>query len=252
MFDLVKKRKIALDTCGYRLTLSHTFEETKAKRSLTYITWHQLNDAVLCFILGFDEPAVELLERAFDWVRIAIEEDEDRSHETPGVMRGMRFRTLAMCKWLLRNEHDEESLRQAAQYADRVRIAQRFEQDLAGVSLSLPEFADAAAYERALEIFADCTKLSPPKSLGKINNEAQMVYVLARLKLGIEGDEAAVAAGANKFLRKHMDHWLEHGHYDRAAQWLKILHWNDTDRQQPAKLVVMKCYDYLPAQRPPD
>jgi hypothetical protein len=241
-----------LDSCGYRLRLEYDFDEVRAKYALTSNSYHQVNCAIKCLLVNLDEPAKQVLERAYEWVQIAMVEDEDRSTSAPGSMKGDRFETLAMCKWLLHNEHDAESYRQAAHYCDDVMAIQNAYTNKSAVSLSLPLFAAAGAYERALEIFFGCPKLSPPKSLNAINNEAQMVYVLARQHLGLEPNAAAVAAGAEKFLRKHIDGWLSGGHQNRAADWLKILHWNDTDRRLTAKQVIMKCYDYLPGRTPPE
>ena len=54
-----------------------------------------------------------------------------------------------------------------------------------------------------------------------------------------------------RFLKMHVDNWLVDGHWDTAAEWMKIIHWNDAEPPISAKQALLKCYDYLPGRERP-
>ncbi len=76
-------------------------------------------------------------------------------------------------------------------------------------------------------------------------NEAEMAYIHSRHRLGLQYSEEDVQAATHKFLKKNIDSWLGNGHAVRAAEWMKVLYWNDRNRTLSAKQVLMKCFDYL-------
>jgi len=251
MFDPAKERELLLGDCGFEHWGEKKFEDIRANCALGSNAYYALNTVAPSYLVGLDAQATELLERSLVWVDAAIAEHEIENRYAAGYSEARRYQTQAMCKWLLRSEHDGVAYEQMIYQSDRYLVGEGKKKDPVGISFMLPEYADARAFERALEIFNSVPKLVPPKSPGNIHNEAQMVYVLARHHLGLQYTDNDVALASRKFLLKNMDKWLGRGHGMRAAEWMKILHWNDTDRSLSARQVLMKCYDYLPGRAPP-
>ncbi|HEX4144234.1 MAG TPA: hypothetical protein VHY91_12060 [Pirellulales bacterium] len=78
-----------------------------------------------------------------------------------------------------------------------------------------------------------------------------MAYVVSQYRLGLQYSQAEFKAIAARFLKMHVENWLSDGHFDTAAEWMKIIHWNDAEPQIPAKQALLKCYDYLPGRHAP-
>ena len=111
-------------------------------------------------------------------------------------------------------------------------------------------YVDAHAYHRAMKIFAATPGLSPPKS-SVVRGEGAMSYVVCRHRLGLQHSAEEFAAISAGFLRRNLDSWLGDGQWTVAAEWMKIIHWNEADPPISAKEAVLKCYDYLPGREPP-
>ena len=78
-----------------------------------------------------------------------------------------------------------------------------------------------------------------------------MAYVVSQHRLGLQYSRTEFEAIAARFLKMHVDTWLANGHWDRAAEWMKIVHWNNAEPPISAKQALLKCYDYLPGREPP-
>jgi|GEM_PF-2335215 len=236
--------------------LEYSFEEVKAKHALSSVAlFAGLNEAVACILVGRFELARLLVEQARQWLNDAVETNEPVSlppqlkQSVDGEL-SIRHRTLAMCNWLATGEHDAENLRLAIDYHERYLSANPRMRDRGHISLTLPLYVDAYAYERALDMFASCPKLSPPKNLSNIRNEAQMCYVICQHRLGRQFSATEVDAALEKFLMRNVDSaWLGNGDYDGAAEWMKIAHWR---RGDAPVATVLRSYDYLPGRSPPD
>ena len=78
-----------------------------------------------------------------------------------------------------------------------------------------------------------------------------MAYVVSQHRLGLQYSRSEFAAIAARFLKMHVDNWLANGHWVRAAEWMKIVHWNNADPPVSARQALLKCYDYLSGREPP-
>ena len=249
-FDPVQKRGLLLHPrIGYEWSLESSFEKMKDAHALGSVASSDVCDAIYCLLVGLDEPAIRLLKKALEWVTAAIEVSERPKVYFPGGTESSRYETLALCSWLLFERHDSESLVKFVEF-DRKYVNSQKRQYKPEVCLRIVGYLDAGAYERILEIFEMTPGLSPPKA-SPPRNEAQMAYVLARHHLGIEYTREDVEVSTRKFLRRNIDSWLADGLSERAARWLKVLHWNDTDRSMSAKQVILNAYAYLPGRTPP-
>jgi hypothetical protein len=236
---------------GLARQLAHRFEDSKAVAGLGAHARSDVNTAIECLLVGFDEPARQLLETAGEWIRIAISANERPERYFPGGTEASRWGTLTLCDWLLSNEHDAESYRRYAEFEDRYLSDRSVARDKAEVSYVLPVYADAGMFERGMEIFHATPGLSPPSSTN-IAGEGRMSYVVSRHRLGLQYNRAELEAMATRFLRRNVDGWLADGHWSRAARWMKIIHWNGADPPISATDALLKCYDYLPGREPTD
>jgi hypothetical protein len=202
--------------------------------------------AVQCLLVGYDEPAMQLLERSLQWLHTAINELERPQIYEPDGTEAFRYQNLAICNWLLHGEHDTDSLRRFVEHEDRFLSGSEVGQDKVSMCFVLPAYLDAGSYQRALELFANTPGLSPPRILSSIRNEGQMSYVICRHWLGQQFTEAEVTSAVDKFLTRNVEGWLSNGHFVRAAEWMKIVQWRGGKAGLSAKDALLKCYDYLP------
>ncbi len=235
---------------GYEWSLQSDMEGAKHVGGIGPTADSNSNIAAECLFVGFDEPAKRLLRRAVEWVQIAIESNERPQHYFPGATEAGRFQTLAQCNWLLHGQHDINALQRFVENKDRYLNSQK-RKDKIGVSLGILTYVNAGAFERTLEIIESTPRLALPTSL-TARNEAQMAYILSRHHLGLQYSPSEVHTATTRFLKRNIDTWLSNGHSDRAAEWLKIIYWNDSDRALSPKQVLMKAYDYLPGRVPPE
>ena len=243
-FDPEKRREMLLNPIGgYEWSLRNSFDDAQACGGLGGSADSKLGRAVQCSLVGFDEPAERLLKQAAQWVQVAIASDERPQRYFPGGTEASRFETLALCHWLLDNRHDAENLRRFVEYKD-LYLNGKKHADKVGVSLGIAAYVDAGAFQRTLEIVNGTRGLSPPKTLAP-RNETQMAYILSSNHLGLGYTPDDVRAATTKLLSRNINAWLTDGDAVRAAQWLKVIHWNDTDRSLSAKQTLMKAYDYL-------
>ncbi len=250
-FNVDSRRQRLLNPIGgYEWSLSRNMTESKAVGGLSGSADFCLIDAVTCLLVGLDEPAKRLLRRAVEWVQIAIESNERPQHYFPGATEAGCFQTLAQCNWLLHGQHDINSLQRFVENKDRYLNSQK-RKDKIGISLGILTYVNAGAFERTIEILESTPRLALPTSL-TARNEAQMAYILSRHHLGLQYSPSEVHTATTRFLKRNIDTWLSNGHSDRAAEWLKIIYWNDSDRALSPKQVLMKAYDYLPGRVPPE
>jgi hypothetical protein len=183
-----------------------------------------LDKAVQCLLIGYDEPAYALLTRVHDVLGARLREKENTADGTRQTYGHKLHFNFALCTWLLHGEHDQQNL-------------------------TLPQYVDARAYEQALALFHNAG-MKPPVSLARVRSEAQMSYVLCRYQLGEAYEQPEVEATIKRFLKGHVNTWLLDGQYLRAAEWMKIAHWSGEASAASARETVLQCYDYLAASPP--
>ncbi len=252
MFEPLKIKEVLDGDVGYRWSLAFDYNEARANGALASVASHDVNTAVKCLLIGYDDPARKLLEKARQWLTVAIDGERDGTyHDTTRSPAAMPYYDLAMCNWLLDGKQDRESFKLAVGVQEREYNTHRKWRVKSEVSLALAEYLDARAYQIALDRFAATAGLTPPKSLSAIRGEAQMCYAICRQRLGQQYTEAEIMAAADKFLRRPglntgIATWLRNGLYTTAVRWMKIIHWREGVEGISPKQVVLKCYDYLP------
>src|SRR6478672_3879244 len=99
VFDPDSKREQLDGDVGYRFALGSDFDEYRSEGALASAASFHLIDAVYCLLVGYDDPADQLLKHAFDWVSIAINEGEKPRDYAPDGTEAERYETLAICNW---------------------------------------------------------------------------------------------------------------------------------------------------------
>src|SRR5215469_14931404 len=136
IFDPAEERKqLDSDDVGYRCDLSDDFDEFRSEGALASGASFDLIQAVYCLLVGYDNPAEQLLKIAFDWVTIAIDEGEKPEDYAPDGTEAEQYETLAMCNWLLHGVHDVDSLSLVVEHEERFLVRERLGHDRANVSL---------------------------------------------------------------------------------------------------------------------
>src|SRR5215471_17242288 len=244
VFDAGEKREQLDGDVGYRFALSSDFEEFRNEGALASGAGFDLIDAVYCLLVGYNDPAEQLLRRAFEWATIAIvEEEKPRDYAKDGT-EAQWYEALAMCNWLLNGIHDADSLSRLVEHEERFLIRERIGRDRTNAGLIAISYVDADAYEVALDRLT-AARFSAPTSLNAIISEGQMCYVICRRRLGLEYSEPEVASATERFLKRKMNGWLLDGHAGRAAQWMKVVHWREGTAGISPKEAVLMCYKYL-------
>lgn len=239
-FDPAHERELLSGSTGHQFFLGFDFDETKRVGGLASSADAYLNMAVRCLLVSYDEPATQLLKRARDWLTVAINE-----HEQSKMSKALTHRDLSMCNWLLDGIHDIENLDRFVEHEDRFMAGSGRRPNKVDVSLTLVGYVDAGACRQALDWFAKA-RLSAPKSAGSARSEAQLCYVMCRYRLGEGYAEAEVQTAAQNVLKRSVNTWLLDGHFARAAEWMKVVHWQEGKSGLSPKEAVLKCYDYLP------
>jgi hypothetical protein len=251
MFDLIHEREVLLGDCGYAFDLGADFEEAKAVGGRGNSAHAFLGTAIQCLLVGFEEPALQLLTKAKHWVTASLAEREipkrylhDERYSSDGEA-AIRYQTLALCNWLLHDQHDTQSLERFVELEDRFMASSKAGRDKVSVALVLPSYVDAGAYHRALDLFLLTPGLAPPKSLGSIRNEAQMSYVLCRHRLNQEYSRDEITLAVRKFLQKNVSEWLGRGHFVRVAEWMKIVLWQGGTAGISARSALLNCLEHV-------
>lgn len=245
VFDPRERRELLDGSTGYRRSLNKTYDFVLSKNGVTPWAEADINEAISCLLVGYDGPALELLTRARGWLITAAQQGETPNGYVRYFTEGRRHLSLALCNWLLSSQQDVKNYRLFLLNDIRsMRDDPAVAKDKTNISMVMPHYVDAGAYQHALDLFHGAS-LKPAASLSQIKTEGQMCYVICRHVLGHEYSAEEVAAGLKRFLNRAVNYWLLDGIWDRAAEWMKIVHWNGHEPELTAKQALLKCYDYL-------
>src|SRR5487761_1756780 len=237
MFDIEKTRSQLLGGVGFNWELASDFERARGKRALTRWASGFLGRAIECLLVGFDEPAYNLLEKAREWLLAAIAEKEAPRLFTLEEIEPLRYEDFALCNWLLSGIHDPKSLSRAIERRDAEMAANG--QDKISLELKLVVYLDAGRCERAIELFETTRGLSAPKSLSQVRSQARMVYVLCKHQCEDVYTDAEIRDCLKRFLSRQVDSWLNNGHYSTVARWMKISHWDRVGSRESAREALL-------------
>jgi hypothetical protein len=249
LYDPIEQRERLDGDTGYKWVLSRPFASSTETSVLASKSNADLDRAVRCLLVGYDEPAYALLTRVHDVLGARISEKENTADGGREPSDHTIHFNFALCTWLLHGEHDQQNYTAYVERHQRFLIDSKLTKNKTEVGLTLPEYVDARAYDQALAMFHNAG-MKPPASLARVRSEAQMSYVLCRYQLGEAYEQPEVETTIKRFLKGHVNTWLLDGQYLRAAEWMKIAHWSGEASAASARETVLACYDYLAASPP--
>jgi hypothetical protein len=236
-FDPIEQRGHLQSSYGMRRLLAWDLDEDRARELLgTHGGWLVL-EAIECIIVGFDQPAIWLLEKAIRW--LDAERDADANV----------FYNTAQCKWLLSGIHDEESLRQSTALHDIDHLEEGW--DDVEVKLGLPLWLEAKEYARACDIFEGTPGVSKPANVHEIKDGGTLAYVICLHRLGREYTKEEVDIAVDRYLRQAVPDLLQRGQYPSVARWMKLCFWNGIETREAAWQALLRCYDFMPGVERP-
>lgn len=249
VFDPSELRRTLEGNVGFEWALAFPFEEAHRLRGQSGWANADLNQAVQCILVGFDDPAKRLVRRALEWLTIAVREDEPHRHDPPDYVRARRHFDLAQCACLLDGRRDSENYKLFLEHRWRY-FASKGALDKVGVSLAIVEHLDSGDDRATLDLLLR-TGIGPPSSFNAIRTDAQMAYVLCRKRLAEAYVDENVDGALAAFPGRNVNAWLIDGHHIHAALWMKVAHGGDYESCPPHQ-AVRRIYDYLPKIAPLD
>jgi hypothetical protein len=249
LFNPIGLRERLDGDLGYKWQLSQSIIYSDEQDAVAASSSAELNVAVRCLLVGYDEPAYALLTRIHDVVGARLREKENTANGTQEPSDHELHFNFALCTWLLHGEHDQKNYTAYVEKYERLLAEESPQSRRHGIGLTLPQYVDARAYQEALALFHNA-HMKPQASLARIRSEAQMSYVLCRYHLGEAYEPPEMEATIKRFLKHNVNTWLVDGHYLRAAEWMKIAHWSGEASAASARRAVLHCYDYLAASPP--
>ncbi len=241
MFDTHTIRTQLDDLSGIAFHSGQRLNDVAQKNAVTSSSRLMLLTALECALVDYNTDGKALLAKTREWLKYAIATEEKPRHYFPASTEAGRYEDLALCSWLLSNDHDHVSSCDAVRWQD-ISFAEDGiqKQDLIN---NLPMYFDAGAFERVIKLCESTLKV--PASLSRITNEGAMCYVLAKSRLEESYSANEVDNALNRFLQKHIPRALNRGHYIDAARWMKIAFWNDRSPRLSAIETVKLCLKYL-------
>jgi hypothetical protein len=248
-FDPIKGREFLLSEIGLRWSLSLDLGEALGRGVAASNARSFLSQGIESILLGLDQPAVWLLEKAQEWAAAGIEAREKYAiWETEGP-NPLYHAELAMCNWLLHGIHDTNNLRSFFELEERTRLEDGW--DDREVELGLPYYLEAGELVRACEIFETTPGLSRPTDLGAIAGEGSMAYVICLHRLGRAFAADDVQKAVRGFLARSVPDFLARGQFESVARWMKLIFWDGKESRDAAWQALLRCYEFLPGVSKP-
>jgi hypothetical protein len=235
-FDLDAVRSQLDGVIGYKYYLDLCVNEATKQNALSGTADAMIGQSIRCILVGYDEQGCQLLSKANDWLIQAIDANEKPRRYFRGGTESQRHSNLALCSWLLKNDHDVENLQEAVRWEEMQYSEQSI--DSKSVALSLSLYLDAHQFARCYDLY-DKTfngRLSPSNNI----SEAGLAYLLAKHELGGLKNETERLDGISaNFIKQRIPELLADGRYNDMARWAKVLLWNDKPNP-PRATVILK------------
>ncbi len=244
-FDPLESRKILDGPIGFQRYLAKDLKTEQGYSAVGNCAGGMLTAAIDCILVGYRASARKLLSKCKTWYEYAIERDEKPRGYESWATEAMRYRSVALCNWLLCDVDDLENSKKAVGCWESYN-AEHPDFDKAETSIVLPEYIDARAYKEALAFFDTTPGMNKPASPARVKTEGQMSYVIAAMHERKEYTFEEVTGALGKFLKRSAARLLADGQSAAVARWMKIAHFNEVSHPLPAEEALLKVYDYLP------
>jgi hypothetical protein len=246
-FDPEKVRQQQLGGVGFNWHLKRKLKKDKVDGALASWGHVFVGEAVKCCLVGFDHPATRLLTKAREWLIEAIRTKERSEPYVPDWDEAQRYIDFALTNWLLRSEHDEESVVGGVDHMKKDLKRKRNNE------FPYQEFLDAEAYK---EILAWPGGQPPkhdeetPMSFINFVDEGRFARGLAYVLSGGELPPKKMQKVAAAFLKRQAGYLLSHGHHTTFARWVKVLVWKPHRQALSARDSLLSCHEYLGVKPP--
>jgi hypothetical protein len=157
-----------------------------------------LNLGAECVLVGLDDLADQVLQKARTWLTAAIELPEETSWAF-GHPQGRRFADLALCNWLVDNRHDAASLGRAIEFLETGLATNSGDDNSRSIAFGKLMWVclDAGDHARIERLCEQYGANPPPPANRLVEVEAKggiFCRVLARHKLGLDYTVEEIAA----------------------------------------------------------
>jgi hypothetical protein len=222
----LEQAKASLDSdVGYEFYLSRSFEKVRAVGGLASSAHSYICSAVKCFLVDYNEAGERLLQRAEEWLQVAIDENECPREYIPNGTEATRFYDLALCRWLAHKVHETDLLQSSIDFRERYFASAKV--DRVELTLVVSQYADADRLDLAWQ---------HAKRLWKSENLPLEIRAAAAVAEGKSGE--AIGDDLERLLKSRVPEWLSRGVYDLAASWLKLAYWLPNQSRSPIDVIA--------------
>ncbi len=183
--------------------LGGTFEEAREQRLLT--GWGEccLGSMVQAALCDLDEQARALLERAHDWLEVAIRDRELPSGVyTKYWSEAQRLHAFGLCRWLKDRTIDRPLF--AAACDEIIRFLRKEKDTKTTIAYNLASFILAGRSRRRWTASGPAQKLKPPSKTSGIQCPGRICYLFAMHEQTGDPDRPSLERAFHGFLKKQI------------------------------------------------
>jgi hypothetical protein len=213
--------KLSVDVC-FEMTL----EETANVNGVGYAAGSFICESQSCIMIGERGPVNKLLKKAAKWLEHALSHDEYLRFR-PGFAEYYQntfFSNLALCKWFLTNEHDQQHTVRAGEFLGQAITKKQHRHIPDGEAyeclLCFLEAGDAANYVKWHRMM----KPEDPMVLAKASSTASVGFFLAEHWLDGKHDRTELIERIGRFMKALVPR--QSPSFNLLAHWVKLLHWH--------------------------
>lgn len=249
-FDATERRRILLDpVVGIPRSLGQKLEVFAQSGGLWGGANNCVNQAVLCYVLGLPDYPAQLLAKASEWIRVAIDTRQPTGGFSEDFLLAEYHVTAALAAWLKDGRQEKEHLAKAVEFSLRHLAANPAEAaDPTALNNYGPRFVDAGADEAWLGVLARSGRVAVPEKPEQAKTPAAVAGVLAQARRSGGGDAARLERTIAALLAKNLAEWFTRAgrpHY--GAHWLKLRFAGDT---RPPAEIIRESHRWLPGMTP--
>ncbi|WGG52763.1 hypothetical protein [Rugamonas sp. DEMB1] len=244
IFNPVRIRE-SVNEAGIKRLLGTEFDTQRPMGNVAIV---QLNEIIRLYLVGMREQVSPLLSKRIDWIKFAIEENENFGESGNFHQQSLRW-ALAIGIWM----------RDGVNAADVWGVARDFnasalfdksvfsKNELSTGRLDdyMPLCCQSEKYEAGM---IEYEKYSTKKniSLKGTLKPRDFGYAICLHELYGRFDKGDILNAGRKMLKANLENnWLGSGQYLVAATWLKIVYWSETCNILPGE-IILKAYEDMP------
>ncbi len=176
--------------------------------------------AVQCVMVGMRSEAEQALNEAHSLLSEAIEREEKPNVYFPYLSESQLHFDLAICNWLLHDNHDDYNFGRYVAYMDEyLKSTKAPKRDFDDI---LPEYLAARQFARILEIYVAAFKRPLPNPLRATPGSAPMAAMIAAFRQSKLCTTGLILDKLTVFLQRFLPTTFPRGGAIKMATWIKI------------------------------